>query len=248
MFLCCVFALNSVYADCNTPVTISYEGNQEPNDDEFLYGDTKQYQLAKNGYENSGHKNSGAGRVYECDQFNSGGCTKDDLVSLEAGHVFKGETINVARQYRCATGLWGVFADDRWKVVDAGVCDTPQWGKINRGDCVRDSSGCKELTEEECSGYTRSDPNGTKFKGLCKKLEGDFGQRFICEAIECKGGGIAVDGICGSSPTPTTPTTPKTPKTPKKSCTGSNCASSVPGRFDFSAQSGGQIVKIIKII
>ncbi len=39
----------AVMADCNTPVTISYVGNQEPDDDEFLYVSEREYLLANQG-------------------------------------------------------------------------------------------------------------------------------------------------------------------------------------------------------
>lgn len=73
----------AVMADCNTPVTISYVGNQEPDDNEFLYESEREYLLAKQGYTNSGKKNSGDGHAYECDFGRSGGCGHDDVVTMD---------------------------------------------------------------------------------------------------------------------------------------------------------------------
>ena len=117
----------AVMADCNTPVTISYVGNQEPDDNEFLYVTKDAYDLSKQGYENSGKKNSGDGHAYECDMGKSGGCGRLDVVTMPFGHVFKGKVINEEVKYQCRNQ--GIF-DNRWVVVEDGICHTTGFGDI----------------------------------------------------------------------------------------------------------------------
>ena len=197
MFLCCVFMLGVAHAGCNSPVMLSYVGNQDPDDNEFLYESNTQFELAKQGYINTGHKTSGNGLGYECDEMFSGSCSHDDVVSMPSGHVFKGEVINRPAKYRCqASGA----IDDRWIVVDDGYCDTKGFGKIVRGRCVEDGNHeCRILTRTDCSGYKKSDENGTSFWGVCRETS-QKGSEFICIAVKCDHGMEPdANGICKPS-------------------------------------------------
>ncbi|MDE6481831.1 MAG: hypothetical protein K2L25_03380, partial [Alphaproteobacteria bacterium] len=172
--LICTMPLQSfAAAKCNSATTLSFSGNQDPDDDEFLYASASQFNAAQSGYENTGHKNSGSGKGYECDEVNSGSCGCNAVIELQAGHVFKGETINRKRSYQCICGL-----DDYWKVVNNGTCNAAQFGEIEVGHWF-----LRELTKEECSGYDLTDENGVKFRLLCRE-----GPSLICKATECKPG------------------------------------------------------------
>lgn len=173
---------DSVWAGCNGPVTISFHGNQDPDDDEFLYTSMTQFNLANAGYENSGNKNSGDGKVYECDEVNSGGCTAGSVVTMNKGHVFKGKVVNRKAKYKCIAGF-----DDYWIEVEDGLfCDTKGFGKINVGGCVPSGKGgCRVLTPAECSGYSKTDNNATGFVGICRG-----GPNFVCRAENCPNGMI----------------------------------------------------------
>ena len=181
MSLCCMFMLGVAHAGCNSPVTLAYQGNQRPWNEEFLYESKSEYDKAKTGYDNT-KNSSGDGRGYECDATFSGSCSTADMVTLPAGHVFKGNVVNHKETYECKTGFsWGWRWDDRWVPVESGVCDTPQYGKIAVGRCVEDGNHeCRVLTETECSGYDKSDKNGVQFWGVCRE-----GPRFLCVAIKC---------------------------------------------------------------
>ena len=180
---------NSGWAGCNSPVTLGFDGNQSPTDDEFLYENEKEFALTQSGFINSGKQNSGDGRGYECDEFNSPSCAIDDEIEMPVGHVFEGEVIKQKRRYKCVVGLFG---DDKWEIVDDGFCSTKAFGDIAVGSCVEEGSSCKNLTDIDCSGYNKTDSNGTIFYGICLD-----GPKFICKAVECKDGFFANDdGIC----------------------------------------------------
>lgn len=179
-------------AQCNSATTLSYEGNQDPDDNEFLYASSSQFTAAKSGYENTGHKNSGSGKGYECDDFNSGGCGCDAVVNMPAGHVFKGQTINRKRSYQCVCS-----SGDYWKVVDNGTCNAPNFGEIEVGKWFE-----QELTQEECSGYDLTDVNGVKFRLLCRE-----GPKLICKAIACKPGYTLNKGAGTCTPSASSTTT-----------------------------------------
>ena len=194
MFLCCVFVFGAAHAGCNSPVTLSFSGNQDPDDNEFLYRTKDEFDKTVQGFQNARH-NSGDGHGYECDQFNSGSCTTSDTVTLPAGHVFKGNVIdhNVTYICRTASSISGIYVEDKWEVLEEDdVCDTRGFGKVWVGNCVKDGSKCKELSKIDCSGYDKSDENGTVFNGICQA-----GPRFICKAIKCaEGFKVDSDGKC----------------------------------------------------
>lgn len=201
------FSLLSVpgvsFAICNSPVTLGFDGNQNPDDDEFLFFSEREYLLTKSGFVNSGKQNSGDGRGYECDDFNSPSCTTDDVILAPAGHVFKGEVIQEEKRYQCKTGVF----DDKWVVVDDKVCSTIAFGDIPVGQCVSDGKGCKSLTDIDCSAYEKTDSAGTVFNGICRE-----GPKFVCKAIECREGLHAENGICVANKEKTqTPTPDPTP-------------------------------------
>lgn len=188
-----VFSLFAVpqlsFAICNSPVTLGFDGNQEPDDDEFLYETKKQFELTKSGYENSGKQNSGDGRGYECDYVSSSGCSGDDVIEMPAGHVFEGVVINSVRRYQCKAN-W--YSGDRWEVVNDNVCSTRGFGDIRVGYCTSAGDGkCKKLTDIDCSGYEKTDVNGTAFHGICYE-----GPKFVCVAVECIEGMRAENGKC----------------------------------------------------
>lgn len=43
-------------AACNSPVTLSFDGSQDPDDDEFLYTSLSAFNATKSGYTNTGKK------------------------------------------------------------------------------------------------------------------------------------------------------------------------------------------------
>ena len=224
-------------AACNSPVTLSFDGSQDPDDDEFLYTSLSAFNATKNGYINTGKKTSGSGRGYECDDINSGGCGCNAVITLNKGHVFKGSVVNRKVRYQCKCS-W----DDYWKVVDDGMCSAPGFGEIEVGRWFS-----RELTAEECSGYGLTDVNGSKFKLLCRK-----GPRLICKAVKCKPGYIlnSTAGTCTlngaaqntsgtTTPTPAKKTTTSTPAPAKTTSGGGSTGGGYRSGGGYSSGGGG---------
>ena len=91
---------------------LKYNGTQEPDDNEFLYASKEQFDESNKGYSASGKTNSGNGMGWECD---NDACQHNQMVIMPAGHVFKGEVINVAKAYMCDTTLMSFKMEgDHW--------------------------------------------------------------------------------------------------------------------------------------
>lgn len=174
--------INAVFAACNTPVDIGFDGNQEPDDDEFLY-DENQYDKVKYGYENTGGQTSGDGKGYECDGFNSAGCESGDVITMKSGHWFKGEQFFEERKYRCVAPF---YSDDYWELIDDGMCHPKNYAAIPVGKWLD-----RTLTIDECSGYEITDQNGIEFRLLCRE-----GPKLVCKAVKCREGMVENNGVC----------------------------------------------------
>ena len=85
---------------------VTLSGNQEPEDDEYLF-DSK---AAYNSVPNKNGQHAVNGKAYECDNEY---CTGGTEIHLGPGHVFKGNVVNEYRTYTCKTG--GI--NDHWEYV-----------------------------------------------------------------------------------------------------------------------------------
>ena len=212
---------------CNSYTTVSYVGNQKSSDNEFLYKNNDDFEKSKQGYINTGNKNSGAGLAYECDVAKSSGCRPNSVVTMPPNHIFKGELIPTEQKYQCINAVF----DNYWKVVEDGICHTHGFGDVAVGDCVSDGmGGCRKLTDVDCSGYRISDPSGIEFKGVCVE-----GPEFLCQATKCREGLVPdVNGVCmpakkdGGAVEPVNPIEPVKPVNPVVGkCHPSVCTSDV---------------------
>lgn len=102
------------HSDCSVG-SLTYESRagfslQKPADDEYLYVSKSDYKTAKKEFEK--HANSGNGKGFECDTAGSRHCKKNDVVSMKAGHVFRGNVINKAHKYKCQVNIVG---NDYWE-------------------------------------------------------------------------------------------------------------------------------------
>ena len=170
MCLCGVYAVPA-FATCGASA-LGFDGNQDPDDDEFLYESNKQFELAKQGYKNSNHQNSGDGKGIECDTTNSAGCGSDKVIDLLPGHVFKGKVVNAKKRYQCTHNFWG---NDMWVEV-GGKCET-QWGDLEIG------KAWKNVTTAGCSGLNKTENNVDTVKlweVICRE-----GGLVICKPMEC---------------------------------------------------------------
>ncbi len=177
------FVLNSAMAGTCGPVQTTYSGNQDPDDDEFLYESKAEFDKAVSGYNNSNHTNSGNGHAWECD---GSFCPEDREVDMPAGHVWKGRVITYARRYHCDEGNL-VDYNDAWEPIGGDqICEVSGIGTLQVGQ-----EFSKIRTETECSGLEH-DPNGTEFKIVCRK-----GPKVFCKAVKCKDG-YKVDSESGT--------------------------------------------------
>ena len=184
--------VSNAYSGCNPNNTVSYVGNQKPEDDEFLYMNESEYKKSKSGWENSKHYNSGDGHAFECDSnglfTGSSGCDNRHVEKMPAGHVFKGEVINEEREYQCYTVAGGA-GDDQWMPLTStsNICST-KWGNLKVGESY------KGKTTIDCSGLAKTEDNVGLVKTwdvVCRQ-----GPNLVCKPYECITG-YTVDVING---------------------------------------------------
>lgn len=191
MFLCCIFAMNTIVAYGATEKTCSetklyLESGQNIDDDEFLYRNDIEHEKAKNGVLNSTARSGGDAMVYECDRSNRDkNCSNRGVVTLEPGHWYMGNRIDHKETYTCWTNNL-LHWNDKW-VPGASVC------RIQNTEVAIGSSYEKSLTLEQCSGLWITDNiNGILFKAVCE--EGPVAK---CIAVECIDGMEPnTEGIC----------------------------------------------------
>ncbi len=188
----CLFATGAFAADTRTTgaTTLTYEGNQEPDDDEFLYVSKAQYDMSVSGWETSDHQNSGYGTGYECDKYDTKNYKHGETLTLAAGHVFEGQVVQESRTYEC-----GGFINDKWTAITVNQpqCET-KWGKIAVG-----SKLSQRKTRTDCSGMTVTDENAKLYDVVCNP-----GPQAICQAYQCNDGSMAVNGKCVAKKVDTT--------------------------------------------
>jgi len=196
------------------PEVLGYSGNQDPDDNEFLYANKSQFDAANAGYKNTNHTTSGSGKGYECDNEH---CSHASIVDMPAGHVFKGKVINHKETYQCQANKWDDF-DDYWYPVGKGVCHAGKtYGDINVG---QKHNG--RLSKEECSGFELTDDLGVEFDLICRE-----GPKLVCKAMKCRDDFKADNGKCvvdnKVDPTPNPEPQPKPDPDQKKKGGGSDC-------------------------
>ena len=176
---------------CYSATTLKYRGNQDPDDNEFLYPDKNNFDKAMSAYETSGHADSGSAVAFECDDWFSKSCEEDHVVHMKAGHVFKGKVINQAKDYQCIDGL----LDDYWAEVGSGMCHTRKFGDIGIGETTSTAYNYNEL-----DGLCRNerDTNGETFVLFCER-----DTTITCKPKTCKTGYKVVGDKCvENGPTP----------------------------------------------
>ena len=174
--MCCLCGVYAVpaFATCGAH-TIGFDGNQDPDDDEFLYENKGQFDLTMQGYKNSNKQNSGSGIGIECDTTRSAGCDSGQVIELLPGHYFKGKVVNAKRKYQCTSGFFG---GDMWEEV-GGFCET-QWGNLNIGQ------SWKNKTTIDCSGLNKTENNVDAvelWEVVCRE-----GGLVVCKPTKCKNG------------------------------------------------------------
>ncbi len=159
--------------------TLAFSGNQEPDDDEFLYNNKDEFDKTVAAYNSTGNS-SGDGHGWECD---NDFCSNGRIQSMPAGHYFEGKIVNHKETYQCCTFWGGGCSSDMWIPTGAGQCDAGVYGKLYVGQCATSGGQCKELTSVDCSPFKKTDELGTKFNLICRD-----GPNLVCKAIECREG------------------------------------------------------------
>ncbi|MBR5153893.1 MAG: hypothetical protein IKW57_03825 [Alphaproteobacteria bacterium] len=146
---------------------ISYDGNQQPDDNEFLYENETAYNSVKN--RPDGGTVTG-GRVFECDNKHCPGATQ---MPMPAGHVFMGQVVKEPATYICnSQSVWSQF-DDRWERLYDGCVYKGIHTNLN--DWYADSLGTRIVVNySECSQWQDMNPADEKksFHARCEMVNG----------------------------------------------------------------------------
>ncbi len=210
--LCGLYATPSFAGACAAK-HLTYVGTQKPQHDEFLYENKTEYDASVNGWTAS--DDSGNGNGYECDD---DACPEGFVLTMGAGHVFKGKVVNKQVSYQCHLFRNSMeIKSDRWVPVDLDNC------------IYKDTDGQKVLSEGEFV-YGRT---FTQLSGNCSISDGtlpNWAVNSVAEAevktwkVECRKGKptkkycmvetcvdgytLNADGRCVKGDTPVTPVTP----------------------------------------
>lgn len=168
---------------------ISYDGNQAPADNEFLYTNKSAWDSVRNRADGG---TVAGGLVYECDNDH---CTHNHIQEMPAGHYFKGQRVDEAAKYRCVAEEWNTI-DDRWERIYEGCQYRGQ--QISVGNWYVDNSGNKiVLNFGECSQFQDMNPSDANqsFNAKCENVGGENKMR--CYPVDGTGTPVK-PGACPS--------------------------------------------------
>ncbi len=94
--------------------TVSFQGNQDADDNEFMYTSNKAYNSAVKLQDDNGGKLKG-GQVYECDK--EQGCAYDSYFLTTSASSHKSKQPGDKKLYICRSG------DDRWEQTSVSACN-----------------------------------------------------------------------------------------------------------------------------
>ncbi|MCQ2581390.1 MAG: hypothetical protein MJ170_00200 [Alphaproteobacteria bacterium] len=167
---------------------------QGPKDNEFLYSVEAWEDINRgiNLFSDRVYKDL-RGEVWECDnQY----CSDNTKQLMPAGHVFKGQTINKQKCYKCIAKAG--FYDDRWEEVElseCGVTTEPKVCKSPWGENIPvGNMGNGSYSKEDCKNKSVkvTDEHGTSYKAICED-----GQKLVCKAQACESD-YKYDGSAGT--------------------------------------------------
>ena len=102
LFILCSFILLPICANAGCGVHhIEFQGNQDPNDDEFIYASSSDYNYAEKEYEKDNYSFDLNNLMWECDD--EQGCKNGTYLLAPAGHSWDGKTNLPERLYHCDT-------------------------------------------------------------------------------------------------------------------------------------------------
>ncbi len=187
---------------------------QSRNDIEFLFETKSDYDMVKDNIQGLGadeafrHSDTYVkNKVYECDDES---CNRGSVVTMPAGHVFKGSSVGGSQMYMCDTA--GV--KDRWrtvKMIDGQKCPENQYNILSGKNfpayrhtadgktyVVWDSNlpndfvnGCLESDEQSFEPWvTECNP------GIEHAIRGIYNENGVCALAECERGYIDKGNLC----------------------------------------------------
>lgn len=144
-------------------VHMSFDGNQLPADNEFLYSTHEAYLEADRKWRNDSLDLSGVGEVFECDNDH---CKRGTIKKMTKGHSFGGQKINEDVTYECKL--------NRWVRVGAESC---QFAGVNIAvdEWYTDNAGTKiPVSYNDCHQFADGNPanKNDMFNVKCERVNG----------------------------------------------------------------------------
>ena len=172
---------------CPSVPQLRLYGNQELEDDEFLYASYSTYESLKKEYDKrpaacktyfSTAGTSFSDGVYECD---NSYCKNSKVVVLNAGHAFKGSKISKIRAYMCVSGngdLWKPFSGTIYVCSDIALQYRKDYKSVTQGNVEYlykvGNGGISEICQVssgKSKNNTSSSPAGNKEKTSTKSTK-----------------------------------------------------------------------------
>ena len=156
-------------------VHMSFDGNQYPADNEFLYSTHAAYLEAERKYRNDSLDLSGVGEVFECDNYH---CKRGTIRKMPKGHSFGGQEINEVVTYTCKLNRWERVGSESCQfdgeniAVDEWYTDlTGTKIPVSYNDCHQ-SADIKSGNENDMFNVKCERVNGL-LKNVCHKIGAD---------------------------------------------------------------------------
>ncbi|MBO4745747.1 MAG: hypothetical protein J5613_01600 [Alphaproteobacteria bacterium] len=137
-------------------------GTRDADRDDYLWRNAREY--------NDAAVRDGTAKAAVCGGVQSGTCWSGAIISAPAEHVFKGQVIPYAQQYKCRAGG---RLNHRWEPInEANACPAFRFEGANvtlhKGETYPNQSGVT-MTNEECKKITGEtlDPHGVKYIVKC---------------------------------------------------------------------------------
>ncbi len=202
---------------------------QSRNGNEFLFETKSDYDMVKDNVQGFGadetfrHSDTYVkNKVYECDDES---CNRGSVVTMPAGHVFKGKSVSGSQMYMCDTA--GV--KDRWrtvKMIDGQKCPENQYNILSGKNfptyrhtadgktyVVWDSNfsddfvnGCLESESDNCEkGFVWNNGKCEQIvysyvtecnPGIDHAIRGVYNESRVCELAECERGYVIKGSVC----------------------------------------------------
>lgn len=209
---------------------ISFQGNQAPGDDEFVYALTSDYEKSVIEEKNRNYSFALEGPVWECDDEQE--CKYYTAILAPSGHAWDKNTNRGETLYWCMSSF-----GDKWKEYELVPCGDNFYESLKKNPSLENNKIDMNGTTDK-SVY-RIDSNGGKIttfcytdpeRVACVKEEGTAWADGKCQCLELNGkkrswnGRICVEVAGPSEPeeNPVKPVNPVTP-TPTQSCVQSRC-------------------------